>query len=457
MIRSYNGRPLREIMIQGFDKLSLTDLQNIKSDLGLSMSLDILASMQNKKYTTDGKISADVLYMIDSYIDTSIAFSENVTFPELRTNSQPIEETIRDLMKKRHAIASQMPITFSSVADTYKSYLISAGYDSESVRPSQNYAIIEKIPSGFPSATDRPKRHIVGNCYGTDETNFAIAATDSPYRFNTQKERIPPHPKFPIPSLHLLMVKLDDTPFAFEELANIIHSNSHLAKDVIYCAPVGNAGLISTLRNTSNSYDINFDTVSALIGEEMNPFALNLKMNAAILIVDIDNSKNVAMSILDFGYSVRLIGENIYLDASYFVSHKDICHSLDTKKVDKLIKKDRQKVLTLCDTVDSSAFISTTRVKKNISLTAFSSASFSSLCDEITNAAEKLSADFENARPFAYLAMPVYDHEKCFTELLAVYRALAEHSIPLVSYSFIPAVKRENAALFLVCDDKVTT
>lgn len=454
MIRSYNGRPLREGIIQGFCSLPLNDLQNIKCDLGLSMSLEELASLQKSFNSKNGQISTDELYMIDAYIDTSTALAEDITFPELRTNSELIEETIRDIMQKRHATASQMPISFTSVANVYKNYLKCAGYDNEGVRPKQKYSIIEKTPSASSATAACKDRHTIGSLYGTDETNFALSTTDSVYHFNTQKERV--YPSVLNRTFHLLMVKLDDTPFAFEELANIIHSNSHLSKDIIYCAPVGNAGIISALHNTSHGYVINCDTVSALMDEELNPFALNLKMNAAVLIVDAEDSQNIAMSILDFGYNIRLIGQTTLPDGTFSVLHRGIYHNLDTKAADKLITA-QQKVLTLRDENGDKPFLSTTRIKENISLTAFSSTSFSSLCKEILNAIKNLSADHEGLRPYAYLALPVYDCEICFSELLAVYRALAEHSVPLVKYSFIPSTKRENAALFLVCDDKVTT
>lgn len=452
MEKTYNGRPLRAGFIQNFTHLPINDLLNIKNDLGLSMSAEKLIEFQKKTFRSDGKVTTDELYMADAFADSYAAFSVDYSFAEMRTSSAEIKEAFTDLMNKRRALGFALPINHASLADVYSKYLISAGYDQRSVRPTGNYDIKEKIPSGAVSSD----RHIVGNCFGCEESNYTIAKTDAPYRFNTRKERIYPARRGGI--YHLLLVKLENKPFAFEELANVLNSNAHLSKDIIYCAPIGKAGLFSALLDTSLGYVININTVSALIGEELRPYDLARPMSCALMLVPAEVSQSIALSVLDFGYGVRFVGHTTNIDANFSVLYEGINHTLRAKTIISLVHG-YSSVVTLDDVPSETAFVKSIFPAENISLTVFSSLSFSETYEAIKKASEILMTSNPGKRVYAYLSMPTVNistcsnHRETLGEFLGIYRALAENSIPLVRYDFIPHECRKNASVFLVCDE----
>jgi len=454
MEKTYNGRPLRAGVIPNFAGMTQGELMNVKRDLGLAMPIGMLTRFQKKLVSPAGRITTDELYMADVYADTCIALSGAVSFPEIRTSSEDIKEALSDLMSKRRAIGSQMPITLSSLTEVYSRYLKCAGYDSDDARPAVYYDIKEKHPSGD---IRFHTRHMYDSAYGCGDTNYVIAKTDTRYRFNTDKERITP--AFYSEPYHLLLVRLDEKPFAYEELANVIHSNARLSKDIIYCAPIGKAGLINALLGTSHGYTINMDIVSALIGEELRPYDLSLPMNAALLLVPAQVSQGIAMAILDFGYRVRFAGHTNDAEGSFSVLYQGIYHTLNTRSV-KDILPSFAPLLTLNDTPTGKAFVKTVTPREGLSVTAFSGLTFTEAYTALKDAIDKVDPSFPQRRIYAYLAMPVAGlavpsgEAVALGELLGIYKALSERAIPLVSYDFIPTVKEENAAIFLVCEEK---
>jgi len=454
MEKTYNGRPLRAGFVQNFSRMSLRELQSLKDDLGLSCATETLDMIRKKTVRPEGKITTDELYMADAFLDTAETFADKYSFAEVRCNNDTVKEAFSDLMNKRRALGFALPVDHVSLVDVYSKYLICAGYDSKKVRPRVKYTMKEKFPSGMLTHTDG---HVYGSCFGCEESNVTIGVSDAKYRFNTDKERI--YPTVNGGMYHLLLVKLPAAPLAFEQLANIIHSNARLSKDIIYCAPVGRAGLFTALLGTSHGYVINIDTVSALMGEELRPYDLTLPMNCALLLVPADVSQSIALSILDFGYGVRFVGHTSGAEGSISVLYQGLYHTVDAKMLRGLIPNCAH-VLTLDNAPSDKAFLKSVSLTENVSLTVFSHLTFEEIYEALRSEAEKLSEKCGGERIYAYVAIPTVtfrygnDHAQTLTELLGIYKALAERAIPIVKCEFIPSPVSENASVFLVCDKK---
>ena len=452
MDKTYNGRPLRAGFIQNFSSLSFQELTNIKADLGLSLSTDRLEKLKGSFSRTDGRVTTDELYMADAFADSCSALSSSYSFAEMRTSSENVKNAFADLMTKRCALGDCKPVNHATLTDVYSRYLISAGYDKKSDRPYPEYDIKEKHLTGLPESG----RHVLGNLFACEESAYAIAKTDAAYKFNVKKERIYSGRNSGI--YHLLLIKLDSKPFAFEELANVINSSAMMSKDIIYCAKVATTGLFSALLSTNHGYVINIDTVSALIGEELRPFDLSRPMNCAFLLVPAEVSQNIAVSILNFGYKIRFVGYTTDNTDSFSVLYSGIHHELNTKAV-KALLPEHSSVITVTEAKSEKAFLKSVRVRENISLTVFSHLTFSEIYEAIKSEIEAFKADEPEKKIYAYLVMPVvtlpqsHDHDETLGELLGIYRALAENAIPLVKYEFIPQASHKSASFFLVCDE----
>lgn len=454
MDKTYNGRQLKSALINGFKALPAQELSMIKDDLGLSMPIEYLLEYQKKLVRPGGSVSTDELYMTDCFADVYSAFFQNYSFAEISTSNEDMRFALSDIMAKRGALGDLLPIDHSSLVNTYSKYLISTGYDDESIRPKPEYELIEKLPSGI---QDTQLSHPCSTFFGCEESNALLARTDAPYRFNTEKKRV--YPIVNDSQYHLLLVRLNNEPLAFESLAEIINGNAHLSKDIIYCAPVGRSGLLTTLIDTAHGYIINLDTVSALAGRELVPFELNLIDNCAAVIVPAEVSQSIALSILDFGYSVRFVGHTTKAVNSISVFYKGLYHTLDANIVRSLLPG-YTSCVTLSDTQTDSSYIKSIFPSENIFLSVFGNTSFDVLYKEISDGICELERRFPDCRIYAYLSMPTVitpacsNHNTTIAELLAIYKALAEKAIPVVKSVFTPYQSPQNASLFLVCDSK---
>ena len=378
----------------------MKNYKNIKNSFGLSLSIEHLIALQKNVTQPGGSITTDELYLADAFANILYTFSKKYSFSEIRTDSEKMQEAFSDLMEKRNALGFSLPVNHSALMDVYSKYLLCTGYDSEKIRPADDYKFFEKHASFLLKDSGY---HAFPPYIGCNESEILFAPADRKYRFNTSKEKVFPLEKA---NYHILLVRLDDNTLSFEALAEVLHGNAQLSKDIAYCAPTGKTGLIPALLDTGHGYDINLNTVSALAEKELNPFDLAAPMNCALILAHSDVAQSIAMTILNFGYAVRFVGYSTSKKNVFSIFFQNIYHTLKAEIFKKMLPE-YISCVTLSSQAAQNSFFKLYEIKENISLSVFYGITFEEAYENTKNEIEKFSSSYPDKRIYAYLSMPI--------------------------------------------------
>ncbi len=413
MENTYNGKPIERCLLK--TNASKEALCEARSSMGLSMSeIQFLHLMKLLAKTSPSVPSAEI-YTADALIKKEKHSCANAKISVFGSNEKIPSLSFKDLNDKRKALEDRGEISLSSLIKVYNKYLIETGYDDGK---KDRIAVLPK--TNDIDTQDSMKAEPEGKLSTVNFIPYAIGKAKRDRMLNRDKKRIPAVSSSS-DALSVILIRVPNFPLEYEKLAEAVETRPRLSSAVRYIAPIGKAGLVSSLLGFECGFRIKCETVFELFDELSHPYMLTEPMCGAVVLVSRFAENAFIGELENLGIPAKVIGKSTSDSNIFWFDYENTVCKINPKLIGEVSG-------FTADFTTSKPYeecFGKTFRKESLSMVAFTGENSEKIYSLIKEEIER----FEGKSLLAVLILP--DNGSALPRFLSAYKALAENAIPI--------------------------